>query len=136
MKKIIYYLPRVIAAFIMLQTLFFKFGFGGVEALQESRNLFSTVANFFLGSAENEGLMRIGTGIAELIASVLLFVPKVSKFGGLMTMGVMGGAILTHFLALGIDVAGDGGTLFIMACVAFLSGAKAFYDDRKREMAG
>ena len=133
MKKVIYYIPRVIAAFIMLQTLFFKFGFGGEEALEESRTLFETVTAYFLGSSDYEALMRIGTGIAELIASVLLFVPRFSKYGALMTIGVMAGAILTHLLALGIVVGEDGGALFIMASVAMLSGIKAYWDDHKLE---
>ena len=133
MKKFIYYLPRIIAAFIMVQTLFFKFSFGGEEALQESRNLFSTVTEFFFGNPDLEWLMRIGTGVGELVASILLFVPKFSKYGALLTIGLMSGAIATHLLVLGIVYNDDGGTLFIMACITFIAGGKAFFDDKKLE---
>jgi len=131
MKKFYYYTPRVVAAFIMVQTLFFKFGFGGAGALQESKNLFSAVTQFFFGNPDLEGLMRIGTGAGELVASVLLFVPKFSKYGGLMTLGLMSGAITTHLLVLGIVYNDDRGTLFLMACIALISGGKAFLDDKK-----
>jgi uncharacterized membrane protein YphA (DoxX/SURF4 family) len=134
MKKFLYYLPRVIAAFIMVQTLFFKFGFGGEEALQESRNLFSTVTEFFFGNPDLEWLMRIGTGVGELVASILLFVPKYSKYGALMTIGLMGGAIATHILALGIVYNDDGGTLFIMALITLSGGITSYFADKRLEL--
>ncbi len=126
MQKLKYYLPRLIAAVIMLQTLYFKFGLGGPEALQESKNLFSTVTDFLLGSPDMEWLVRIGTGMGELLASVLLFVPRFTKWGALLTIGVMSGAIISHLLILGIVVAGDGGFLFGMAVVALICGVMAY----------
>lgn len=126
MQKFKYYTPRVIAAFIMLQTLYFKFGLGGQEALEESKNLFSSVAAYLLGSSDLEWLMRIATGIGELLASILLFVPRFTRIGALMTIGVMFGALASHFLILGIEVAGDGGFLFGMAITSFICGIWAF----------
>ena len=63
-KKIIFPL-KLIAALIMLQTLFYKFG-----GAQESIDLFTKLAG------KNEALLRIGIGILELIAAILLFIPK------------------------------------------------------------
>ena len=65
MKKYFPLILKVIAATIMLQTLFFKF-----TGAQESVNLFTKIAG------NNEAFARIGTGILELIASILLFIPK------------------------------------------------------------
>ncbi len=130
MQKLKYYLPRVIAAVIMLQTLYFKFGLGGAEALQESKNLFSQVAGFLLGSSDLEGLTRMGTGFGELLASILLFIPKFTRWGALLTIGVMSGAVVSHLLILGVEVAGDGGFLFGMAVTAFICGVWAYFVPR------
>ena len=69
------FLLKIVAAFIMLQTLFFKF-----SAAQQSIDLFTTIAG------EYEAFMRIGTGILELIASFLLFIPKKTWLGALLTI--------------------------------------------------
>ncbi|RSC93862.1 DoxX family membrane protein [Tenacibaculum singaporense] len=111
MKKYILLFLKLIAAFIMLQTLFFKF-----TGAQESIDLFTKIAG------DNEAYMRIGTGVFELIASVLLFIPKKTWLGALLTIGLMGGAIMSHLTILGIEHDGDGGTLFISAIVTFISG--------------
>lgn len=111
MKKYILLFLKLIAAFIMLQTLFFKF-----TGAQESIDLFTKIAG------DNETYMRIGTGVFELIASVLLFIPKKTWLGALLTIGLMGGAIMSHLTILGIEHDGDGGILFISAIVTFISG--------------
>lgn len=133
MHKLKYYLPRVIAALIMLQTLYFKFGLGGSEALEESKNLFGEVTGFLLSSSDLEWLVRIGTGLGELLASVLLFVPRLTKWGALLTIGVMFGAVVSHLLILGIVVANDGGFLFGMAVVALVCGVMAYLVPSSRE---
>ena len=102
---------KLIAAIIMLETLFFKF-----SGAQESIDLFTKIAN------ENEGMIRIGTGILELIAAILLFTPKKTWLGALLTIGLMSGAILSHLTILGIEHNNDNGLLFISASIAFLSG--------------
>lgn len=110
MKKYISFFLKLVAAIIMLQTLFFKF-----TGAQESVDLFYKIAG------DNEAYMRIGTGIMELIASILLFVPKKTWLGASLTTGTMSGAILSHLTILGIEHNNDGGALFfsaIIACIA------------------
>jgi len=101
---------QLAAAGILLQTLFFKFA--GAE---ESVYIFSTLG------AEPWG--RIGSGIVELIAAVLLLVPATASLGAVLSMGVMAGAILSHLILLGIEVKGDGGLLFGLALIVFGSSA-------------
>ena len=98
---------RLIAAIIMLQTLFFKF-----TASEESVYIFSTVGM--------EPWGRIGSGVVELIASVLILFPKTIWMGALLGLGVMSGAIFFHLSKLGIVVKNDGGQLFIYALMVFL----------------
>lgn len=111
MKKYILLILKLIAAIIMLQTLFFKF-----TGAQESIALFTKIAG------NNEAYMRIGTGVFELIASILLFTPNRTWLGALLTIGLMAGAIMSHLTILGIEHNGDSGTLFISATVTFISG--------------
>lgn len=120
MKKIFSTLLKIVAAFIMLQTLFFKF-----SGAQESIDLFTTIAG------DNEALMRIGTGALELIASILLFVPKKIWLGAFLTVGLMGGAILSHLTILGIEHNNDGGRLFTCALITLVSGALLLVLNRK-----
>lgn len=109
-KKILFPL-KLIAALIMLQTLFYKFG-----GAQESIDLFTKLAG------ENEVFLRIGTGVLELIAALLLFVPKKIWFGALLTVGLMSGAILSHLTKIGIEHNNDGGLLFGAAIFTFIIG--------------
>lgn len=111
MNKSITYLlwaVRLVAAIILLQTLYFKF-----LAQPESVYIFSTLG------VEPWG--RIGSGIVELIASVLILIPRTSWIGAGIGLGVMAGAILSHLTILGIDVLGDGGYLFFLAVVVAVS---------------
>jgi uncharacterized membrane protein YphA (DoxX/SURF4 family) len=112
MKKYFPFLLKLTAAIIMLQTLFFKF-----SGAQQSIDLFTTIAG------ENEAFLRIGTGVLELIASVLLFTPKQTWLGALLTTGLMGGAMMSHITTLGIEHNNDGGILFAGAAITFLAGA-------------
>lgn len=107
MAKLMLYLlwgARIIAALIMLQTLFFKF-----TGAAESVYIFSTLG------VEPWG--RIGAGVVELIASVLILLPRTSWIGAGLALGVMLGAIGSHLTILGIAVQGDGGYLFALALV-------------------
>lgn len=108
--QILSWLLQLTVAGILLQTLFFKFA--GAE---ESVYIFSTLG------AEPWG--RIGSGVVELVAAVLLIVPATAPFGALLTMGVMAGAIGSHLTVLGIEVRGDGGLLFGLAVIAFAGSA-------------
>ena len=98
---------KLVAAIIMLQTLFFKF-----SASPESVYIFSALAM--------EPWGRIGTGIAELIASILILVPRTTLLGALMGIGIMLGAIASHLFVLGIVVMNDGGQLFLYATLVTL----------------
>ncbi|CAL2083604.1 DoxX family membrane protein [Tenacibaculum sp. 190524A05c] len=120
MKKYLPLVLKLVAAVIMLQTLFFKF-----SGAQESIDLFTKVAG------ENEQLMRIGTGVLELIASVLLFLPKRVWLGAGLTVGLMGGAIFSHLTKIGIEHNNDGGTLFIMAIITLVSGGILLFLNKK-----
>jgi uncharacterized membrane protein YphA (DoxX/SURF4 family) len=62
---------------------------------------------------------RIGTGIAELIASILILIPRTTLLGAIMGLGLMAGAIFFHLTKLGINFGGDV-VLFIYAVVTFL----------------
>ena len=108
---------QLVVAGILLQTLFFKF-----TGAEESVYIFSTVGRF-LNVAGVEPSGRIGSGVLELIASLLLIVPATASIGAILTMGVMAGAILSHLVILGIDVKGDGGLLFGLALTAFVASA-------------
>ena len=104
------WLLQLAVAGILLQTLFFKF-----TGAEESVYIFSKLG------AEPWG--RIGSGVIELIASLLLLVPATAPVGAIVTMGVMAGAIVSHLTVLGIDVQGDGGLLFGLALTAFIGSA-------------
>lgn len=103
---------RIIVAVILLQTLFFKF-----TGAPESVYIFSTLGM--------EPWGRIGSGVAELIASVLLLVPSTVAFGALLSLGVISGAIVSHLTKLGIALpaVGDHGELFALALVVFACSA-------------
>ena len=90
-KNVFYWILRLVAAIILLQTLFFKF-----TASPESVYIFSTIGM--------EPWGRIGVGIQELIASVLLLIPRTTAFGAVLGAGLMGGALFFHFTVLGIPV--------------------------------
>lgn len=106
--KIISWVAAIVASLIMVQTLYFKF-----SAAPESVYIFTTLGI--------EPYGRIGIGIAELIASILLLIPNSRLFGAILGIGIMGGAIFSHVTKLGIVVMDDGGYLFIL-CMLVLTG--------------
>jgi hypothetical protein len=101
---------QILVAGILLQTLFFKF-----TGAEESVYIFNTLG------VEPWG--RIGSGVVELIAALLLLAPATAPLGALLTMAVMAGAIGSHLTILGIEVRGDGGLLFALAVTAFAGSA-------------
>lgn len=103
MKNKISLLLRLIAAGILLQTLFFKF-----TGAPESKFIFSTLGI--------EPWGRWASGVSELIASILLLIPTTQIIGAGLSIGIMCGAILSHILFLGFVVQNDGGLLFGLAC--------------------
>ena len=118
MKK---YLPlalRIIVALILIQTLRFKF-----TAHPDSVYIFSKVGL--------EPYGRIGIGIFELIAGLLLLVPKTVWTGAVLTLGIIGGAIIMHLTKLGIEVNGDSGVLFYTAIITFILSVLILWMHRK-----
>jgi uncharacterized membrane protein YphA (DoxX/SURF4 family) len=105
---------RAVAALILLQTLFFKF-----TGAPESVYIFTKVG------AEPWG--RIGSGVIELIAAILLLTPRFPWAGALLAMGVMAGAIVSHLTLLGIEVMGDKGLLFALALIVFSASAVVLF---------
>jgi putative oxidoreductase len=110
---------RGIAAVILLQTLFFKF-----TGAKESVYIFTTVGNW-TGLSFMEPWGRIGSGVVELIAAILLLLPWTVVFGSLLSLGVISGAIFFHLTALGIALPAvdDHGELFALALVVFVCSA-------------
>ncbi len=107
-STIVSWILRIIAAVILLQTLFFKF-----TAAPESVYIFTKVG------AEPWG--RIGSGIIELIAAILLLTPRYTWLGSILAIGMMAGAIVSHLTVLGIEVQGDKGLLFGLAVTILLA---------------
>lgn len=107
LKVLLSWALRVVAAFILLQTLYFKF-----TAHPESVELFTKLG------VEPWG--RIGTGIIELITGVLLLIPAIAFIGAFLGIGLMTGAIFSHILVIGIESKGDGGQLFILAILVLV----------------
>ena len=116
---ILYWISRIVAALIMAQTLYFKF-----TGAEESVYIFTTVGM--------EPWGRIGVGIIELIAAVLLLVNSVAWIGGGIALGLMGGAIMMHIFILGLSVKGDGGQLFLYAVIVTLCSAYVLYVNREK----
>jgi len=111
------WLLQLLVAGILLQTLFFKF-----TGAEESVYIFSTVGQFVhLPAFEPWG--RIGSGLVELAASILLLLPATVSLGAILTIATMSGAIVSHLLVLGVEVKGDGGLLFGLALTAFSASA-------------
>jgi putative oxidoreductase len=111
---------QLLVAGILLQTLYFKF-----TGAPESVFIFSTLGL--------EPWGRYGSGVAELVASMLLLAPGYAPLGALLSIAVISGAIVSHLTVLGIEVMGDGGLLFGLALVVLL-GSAAILWLRRREV--
>ncbi len=114
---------RLLVAGILFQTLFFKF-----TAAPESVYIFKTLGLKPWG--------RIGSGIVELIAVILLLLPATVPLGALLALGVISGAIMSHLTKLGIavvnsDGSSDGGLLFGLALVVFVGSAALLWLHRR-----
>lgn len=116
-KKLLFFF-RIAIAVILLQTLRYKF-----LAHPDSVYIFTTLGL--------EPYGRIGIGVMELIASVLLFPKRTVWLGALLSVGLMAGALFSHLTQLGIEVKNDGGTLFFMALVTWILGLIVLWDERK-----
>lgn len=112
---------QALVAAILFQTLYFKF-----SAAEESVYIFT-----ILGM---EPWGRIGSGLVELVAVVLILTPRKVVFGALLSLGVISGAIFSHLTKLGIVVKDDGGLLFILA-LTVLAGSLVILGIRRSELA-
>jgi len=106
-KKYVLWALQIVTSVILLQTLYFKF-----TAQPESVYIFSKIGT--------EPYGRIGSGVVELIAGILLLMPATAWMGALIAAGVMVGALGSHLTILGIEVQGDRGELFGLALVVFV----------------
>jgi putative oxidoreductase len=104
---VISWICRIIVAIILFQTLFFKF-----TGAEESKYIFSTVL-----SPDLEAYGRIGSGLVELIAVILLLIP------GTVWLGA--------FLALGTISGDDGGLLFGLAVTVFVLSSVILFIHRR-----
>jgi len=140
-KQVTLYILIAYVVFVFIQSLFFKFA-----GSEETTIIFSTIANWMTGIGlaliapyfEAYGGYVIG-GI-ELIASALLLHPGTRKYGAILGLGVISGAIFFHlFTPLGVvrvvDSAGntDGGVLFAMACGVWFSCVAILWLGRKAD---
>lgn len=118
MKKYFPLVLRIIVAIILIQTLRFKF-----TGHPDSIYIFETVGL--------EPYGRIGIGILELIAGVLLLIPRTVWIGATLTLGIIGGAIMMHLTKLGIEINNDGGVLFATALLTFALATIVLYFYKK-----
>lgn len=118
MKKHIPLVLRIIIALILIQTLRFKF-----TAHPDSVYIFT--------QAGLEPYGRIGIGILELIAGILLLIPRTVWIGASLTIGIISGAIFMHLTKIGIEINNDNGVLFITAIVTFILSSIILYLYRK-----
>src|SRR6185369_10151369 len=112
-QTLIFWIARIIVAIILLQTLFFKF-----TGAPESVELFTKLG------VEPWG--RIGTGVLELIASVLILIPSTVWLGAALSIGLMIGAIASHILIIGV-MRDDGGQLFLYAVIVLVFASVSFW---------
>ena len=104
--NLVSWILKIIVAVILLQTLFFKF-----TGAEESVYIFTQLG------AEPWG--RIGSGVIELIAAILLLIPRTATIGAILALGTISGAIMSHIFKLGLVIKDDGGLLFGLALVVF-----------------
>jgi len=118
--KVADWILRIVVAVILLQTLFFKF-----TGAKESVYIFSTLG------AEPWG--RIGSGVVELLASLLLLVPRTAVIGAILSLGTICGALMAHLTRLGIKLTavGDHGELFGLAVTVFVLSLIVVYVHRR-----
>src|SRR5438034_9793645 len=101
------WLLRITAAIILLQTLFFKF-----TAAPESVYTFTKVG------AEPWG--RIGSGVVELIAAILILTPRFTWFASFLAMGMMAGTIFIILTVHSIELHSDYGPIFALPLIVFI----------------
>ena len=119
---------RIVAAIILLQTLFFKFT-AAPESVYVFTKLGALVHTYvpFASIVTVQVAGRVGSGIMELIAAALLLAPRFVWAGAVLAMAATGGAIASHLTFLGIEVQGDKGLLFFLAITVFVTSIIALF---------
>lgn len=118
---IVSWVGQLVVVAILGQTLFYKF-----SGASETVALFEVLG---MGAAG-----RYGTALMELVAVVLLLVPRTAWAGGLVALGVISGAIMSHLTTLGVSIDAEklgnpdlapleGPGLFVMALIVFAASA-------------
>ncbi len=107
-SKILSWAVQILAAVVLFQTLYYKFS-GGPETVY----IFETIGM--------EPWGRYISGLLELVAAILLLLPRISWVGAMLGLGMISFAIYFHFTQLGIEIKGDGGALFYLAVTVFVS---------------
>jgi hypothetical protein len=102
-QKWISVVAQLVIAVILAQTLFFKFS-GAAESV------------YIFGKLGVDPWGRYLTAVLELVAVILVLTPATAAVGAALALGLMAGAVLSHLAVLGIEVQGDGGLLFGLAC--------------------
>lgn len=133
MKRVLDLVPWPLAAYVAyIFVWYLQYKFTDAEG---SVWLF-TILTDWLGFPGHEKAMRIATGSAELVASILILIPRTQVIGALMAFGIMAGAIFFHVVSpLGIDPYGDGGELFREACTVFIFSLVILLARREQGMA-
>jgi uncharacterized membrane protein YphA (DoxX/SURF4 family) len=110
--RIVCWCLQAVAAVILLQTLYFKF-----TGAPESVYIFSKLGL--------EPWGRIGSGVVELVAAVMLLVPRTAVYGAALSAAVIAGAIVSHLTTLGVTLpaVGDRGELFVLALIVMAASA-------------
>ena len=116
-KQMKYYLRRVmsvLAAIVLIHTLYFK-----STKAPENVYIFSQLGM--------EPYGRFGTGIIELIIAGLLLYSVTSLLGAILAIAIISGTLFSHLFVLGIAVQNDGGLLFGLALIVFVSSSVSVF---------
>jgi uncharacterized membrane protein YphA (DoxX/SURF4 family) len=122
LRKHIEWLPVIFMVFILAGSLPFKF-----SGHPQPTHIFNTVGEW-LGLELFKEYGAVFIGAVELIASILLLIPKTRVYGAVVALGTMAGAIFFHlFTPLGVTVQWmengipqEDGTLFYTAVLVFV----------------
>lgn len=112
----IQFLISVVIAFLLLRTVIAKF-----TPLERSVEVFDSISTILVGDTSINALMRIGTGVLELITSILLFFSTTRFIGAFLAAGTMMGALSLHFLGLGFSGANQ--SLAIIGAIVLILSA-------------
>ena len=117
--KILPWALALFCAFVFLRYISYKYAPGS--------HLFQVIEDWS-GVAWVEPYFRYITGGVELLACLLLFIPRTQVAGAAVALGTMTGAIFLHvFTPLGIDPYNDGAQLFMQAVGVWFSSVIILY---------